>query len=290
MFPALALLAALIAPEPAPADVRVMSYNIRFANPGDGENVWENRRDFLADTIKAFGPDLLGTQEVLARQRDDLAARLDGYEVLAAGRDDGREKGEMMALFFRKDRFEKLDSGHFWLSETPDVPGSKGWDSSLPRMATWAKLRDRRAPDGPPIFFINTHFDHIGPKSKAEAARLIRARIDEMGRGSRVVLTGDFNSGVGSQAYWTLFATKLQRVHYLKDTYHTYRAAHPGGGEAEGTLSGFKSAATKGPRIDWIGASTDWTVREAGIVRADRDGRAPSDHHAVTAVLAPKAD
>src|SRR3954454_13481460 len=104
-------------------DVRVMSYNIRYATASDGENIWEQRKDFLAETIRAFDPDLLGTQETLARQRDDLAARLDGYDVLAAGRDDGREAGEMMAIFYRKARFEKLDAGRFWLSETPHRAG-----------------------------------------------------------------------------------------------------------------------------------------------------------------------
>src|SRR3981081_4395203 len=129
----LALSLAVHTPDPAPPPnppVRVRSYNIRYANASDGGNIWDKRKDFLAETIRAFDPDLLGTQETLARQRDDLAARLDGYDVLAAGRDDGREAGEMMAIFFRKARFEKLDGGHFWLSETPDRAGSKSWDSS----------------------------------------------------------------------------------------------------------------------------------------------------------------
>jgi endonuclease/exonuclease/phosphatase family metal-dependent hydrolase len=104
----------LISPDSTPSDsVRVMSYNIRYATASDGENVWDKRKDFLAETIKAFNPDLLGTQETLARQRDDLIVRLDGYDILAAGRDDGQEKGEMMAIFYRKARFEKLGGGHF---------------------------------------------------------------------------------------------------------------------------------------------------------------------------------
>src|SRR4051812_5923933 len=126
----LALSLATLAPDAEPSrnhDVRVMSYNIRYANAADGENIWDKRKDFLAETIRAFDPDLLGTQETLARQRDDLAARLDGYGVLAAGRDDGREAGGMMAIFYRKARFEKLDARHFWLSETPDRAGSKSW-------------------------------------------------------------------------------------------------------------------------------------------------------------------
>lgn len=281
----LALSLASLAAEPAPSQapaVRVMSFNIRFANPGDGENAWDKRKDFLAETVRAFDPDLLGTQETLARQRDDLKARLDGYEVLGVGRDDGREKGEMMALFYRKSRFEKLDGGHFWLSETPEVVGSKSWDSSLPRMVTWAKLRDRKDPEAPPIAFFNTHFDHRGPKARLESARLVRKKVEELGRGCRVVVTGDFNSGEGSEPYKALFGSGDPKGVPLRDT---YRAAHPKKADGEGTLSNFKAGISSGARIDWIGVSDGWEVEEAAIVHAGRDGRAPSDHHAVTAIL-----
>ena len=259
-----------------------MSYNIRYATASDGENIWEKRKDFLAETIRAFDPDLLGTQETLARQRDDLAARLDGYDVLAAGRDDGREAGEMMAVFYRKARFEKLDGGHFWLSETPDRAGSKSWDSSLPRMVTWVKLRDRTDPEARPIAFFNTHFDHRGPKARIESARLLRKKIEELGEGCRVVLTGDFNSGDGSEPYRTLFGAGDPKARILLDT---YRVTHPTKAGGEGTTTGFKAGISSGGRIDWIGCSTDWEVKEAAIVHAARDGRTPSDHHAVTAVL-----
>ncbi|MBL8189887.1 MAG: endonuclease/exonuclease/phosphatase family protein, partial [Acidobacteria bacterium] len=142
----------------APTEVRVMSYNIRYGTANDGENHWEKRKDFLIETIKAFNPDLLGTQETLGFQRDFLAEKLSGYEALGVGRDDGKEKGEMTALYFKRSRFEKLDGGHFWLSETPDVPGSKSWDTSLTRMVSWVKLRDKLQPKAKPIMFFNTHF------------------------------------------------------------------------------------------------------------------------------------
>lgn len=280
----LALSLAALATEPARNDaVRVMSYNIRYATPADGKNIWDNRKDFLAETIKEFNPDLLGTQETLARQRDDLAARLDGYEVLAAGRDDGREKGEMMALFYRKARFEKLDGGHFWLSETPEVAGSKSWDTSLPRMTTWVKLRDKFNPAASPIAFFNTHFDHRGRTARLESARLLRKKIGELGAGCRIVVTGDFNSAEGSEPYKALFGAAEQ----ARTVVDTFRAAHPTKAEGEGTITGFRAGATSGPRIDWIGGSTDWDVQDAAIVHAARDGSTPSDHHAVTAVLRP---
>ena len=281
----LALSLAALAPDPdSPQDhaVRVMSYNIRTANARDGENNWDKRKDFLAETIRAFGPDLLGTQETLPRQRDDLAARLDGYAVLAAGRDDGREAGEMMAIFYRQSRFERLAGGHFWLSETPDLAGSKSWDSALPRMVTWARLRDRTDPEARPIAFFNTHFDHRGPKARIESAKILRKKIEELGRGCRVVLTGDFNSGDGSEPYKTLFGAGDPEARVLLDT---YRATHPAKAGGEGTTTGFKAGVSPGRRIDWIGCSADWEVKEAAIVHAARDGRTPSDHHAVTAVL-----
>src|SRR3954462_8619024 len=233
----LALSLATLAPDAGPPrnhDVRVMSYNIRYATASDGENIWDNRKDFLAETIRAFDPDLLGTQETLARQRDDLAARLDGYDVLAAGRDDGREAGEMMAIFYRKARFEKLDAGHFWLSETPDKAGSKSWDSSLPRMVTWVKLRDRSDPGAPPIAFFNTHFDHRGPTARLESARLIRRKIDDLAEGCRVVLTGDFNSGEGSDPYRALFGPDNTKSLPLHDA---FRIVHPTRGDDEGSYN-----------------------------------------------------
>src|SRR4051794_4672946 len=139
--------------------IRVMTFNIRYGTADDGANHWDKRKEFLIETIKTFGPDLLGTQETLGFQRDYLAEHLPGHGVLGVGRDDGKEKGEMMALYYKKDRFTKLDEGHFWLSESPQTAGSKSWDSSLPRMATWVKLKDRKNEPTPPILFLNTHFD-----------------------------------------------------------------------------------------------------------------------------------
>ena len=124
------------APQPAAepaADVRVMSFNIRYGTANDGDNHWERRKEFLVRTLQAFAPDLLGTQETEGFQRDYLARQLPDYDVLGVGRNDGRESGEMMALYFKKARFEKIAGDHFWLSETPSQAGSKSWDSSLPR-------------------------------------------------------------------------------------------------------------------------------------------------------------
>jgi endonuclease/exonuclease/phosphatase family metal-dependent hydrolase len=266
---------------PAAGDIKVMSFNIRYGTAKDGENHWDKRKEFLAETIQAFDPDLLGTQETLGFQRDFLAGKLPGYGVFAAGRDDGKEKGEMMAVYWRKDRFEKVDGGHFWLSETPNVPGSKSWDSSLPRMATWVRLKDRKA-DGKPVLLVNTHFDHVGKMARVESAKLLRDHLGPLGEGCSVVVTGDFNSGEGSEPYQALFGLRGKDESPVLDS---YRVAHPTREVGEGTTTGFTDGPNSGKRIDWIGVSRDWKVVAAGIDRTARDGRTPSDHFPVTAVL-----
>ncbi len=279
----LALLsAAVTATADDPAAVRVMSFNIRYGTAPDGENHWDKRKAFLAETIAKFDPDLLGTQETLVSQRDYLADKLTGHTAFGVGRDDGKDRGETAALYFRKARFTKLDGGHFWLSETPEKVGSRGWDAALPRMATWVKLKDKAAPDGPPLLFMNTHFDHKGTKARLEVAKLLRAKADTLGAGCRVIVTGDFNAGEGSAPYDALFGKTGDRPAPLVDA---FRVAHPMRGKQEGTFNGFKADATGGARIDWIGASRDWAVAEAGIDRTAKDGRTPSDHFPVTAVL-----
>jgi len=272
----------LAAEERSADEVRVMSFNIRYGTADDGENQWDHRKDFLVETIRAFDPDLLGTQETLGFQRDFLGEKLAAYDKLGVGRDDGREAGEMMALYFKKERFEKLDSGHFWLSKTPNEPGSKSWDSSLPRMVTWVKLRDRRNPSARPLLFLNTHFDHQGETARIESARLLRTQASTLGEGCALVVTGDFNAGEESEAYRALFGVQDQQPALLFDTFRTVRATP---GANEGTFSDFNASAIDGPRIDWIGVSSDWRGLDAAIDRTQRDGHTPSDHFPVTAIL-----
>lgn len=266
------------------SDLRVMSFNIRYGTAKDGENQWEKRKAFLLETIKAFNPDLLGTQETLGFQRDYLAQKLPEYEVLGVGRDDGKDEGEMTALYFKRSRFEKLDGGHFWLSETPDQPGSKSWDTSLTRMVSWVKLRDRLHPKSKPLAYFNTHFDHRGVQARIESARLIRRRVIEMNQTCRVIITGDFNMGEDSEAYKAMFDPNDGQPSPVRDA---YRVANPTRAANEGTFNGFKPEATDGPRIDWICVSKEWRVVSAAIDRTTRKGRTPSDHFPMTAVLRP---
>ena len=166
----------------------VMTFNMRYDNPEDGADNWRFRRERIAGLIRSEAVDLLGTQEVLANQFDDLQALLPGYRAVGVGREDGARAGEFNAVFFRSDRFELLDSGVFWLSEEPETPGSKGWDGACERLATWTVLRDK---SGRELLFINTHLDHVGEQARREGVALLLRRIETLRDGRPVILTGE---------------------------------------------------------------------------------------------------
>lgn len=176
----------------APQPVNVMSFNIRYDNPEDSLDNWQYRKDRAANAIRFYDVDILGTQEVLHNQLEDLKQRLPGYAVIGVGREDGKEKGEYSALWYKTDRFDLLDSGYFWLSETPEVAGSKGWDGACERIASWAKLQDKKS--GKKYFALNTHLDHVGVAARREGISLILDRVNELSDGLPVIVTGDFNS------------------------------------------------------------------------------------------------
>lgn len=192
---------AFLLPQPCAAqqsDIKVMSFNIRYDNPGDasrGEG-WDTRRDAVANLIIESNADIVGTQEVLSHQYSDLKQRLKNYEVVGCGRDDGKKAGEYEALWFRTDKFEKIDTGNFWLSETPEIAGSLGWDGACVRMASWALLRHKES--GKKILAINTHLDHVGAVARREGVNLILEKLKTLAPGIPAVVTGDFNSGPAS--------------------------------------------------------------------------------------------
>lgn len=266
-------------------ELRVSTFNIRFGTANDGPNHWDRRKQAVIACIKAFDADILGTQETLAAQRDFLLERLPHYEAVAAGRDDGKEAGEMTAVLYRKDRFELLASGHFWLSESPETPGSKSWDTALTRMATWLRLKDLRSPDARPILVINTHFDHVGAQARLESARLIRKRARELGDDCSVIILGDFNCDEDSAPYKALLASEAGGR--LVDV---YRRLHPRREPDEATFHAFAGGNTTGSRIDWIIAADDLVPVSARIDRTVYEGQIPSDHHPVNAVLRREGD
>jgi len=262
------------------ATINVVSFNIRYGSARDGENHWDKRKDFVVETVRELDPDLLGTQEPLGFQRDYLSSKLPEYSVFGVGREDGREEGEMMAIFYRTERFEKLDGGHFWLSETPNVPGSMSWNTACTRMVTWVKLKDLKNADRV-LWFFNTHLDHKSEPARLEGARLIRRRVNEMAAGAPVVITGDFNAAEKSEPYQALFEQSGSVP--LQDT---WRVAQPKAQQNEGTFTNFSLKSRGENRIDWIAISNGFKVQSAAIVEINRNGVTPSDHLPVQARLA----
>ncbi|REJ88547.1 MAG: hypothetical protein DWQ34_22285 [Planctomycetota bacterium] len=257
-----------------------MSFNLRYGTADDGENSWSQRRQIAIQTIREYGPDLLATQEALAEQVDDLREQLPDYAVEAVGREDGRRRGEATAVFFRRNRFELCEREHFWLSETPEVPGSISWDASQTRMVTVCRLRLQESP-AREILFFNTHFDNRSERARLESARLLRERITEAALHDPVIVAGDFNATEAEPVYRIL----LNGEHPGSTLVDSYRAAHPEHNGEELTRHDFRGE-RKGSRIDWILHSPHFITQAAAIDRREFDGRYPSDHYPVTAELA----
>lgn len=219
----------------------VLSYNIRLYTESDGKNAWPHRSETVASAIESH--DVAGLQEVLKSQLDDLQRLLPDYDFVGAGRDDGKTRGEYVPIFFRKDRFEKKDSGHFWLSKTTDVPGSKDWDAAITRMATWVVLKDKKS--GKEHLHINTHFDHIGKKARQESARIITDKAKTLFNNLPAVLTGDFNCPPTDLPY-AVITQESEEMRWV-DTLAGYM---PEAGQPAGSWNGFK--AIENNRIDFI--------------------------------------
>lgn len=176
-----------------PDNITVISFNIRYDNPDDGMNGWMFRKEAVSRLINSEHPDVLGIQEALAGQMEFLILYCSDYDHVGIGREDGKNSGEYAAVFWLKDRFSLIDSGHFWLSATPDIP-SKGWDAACHRMVTWVQLSEKSS--GKEFFVFNTHLDHVGEEARRESIKLISTKIREITENidMPIFLTGDFNS------------------------------------------------------------------------------------------------
>lgn len=197
-----------------PMYVNVMTFNIRLDHAGDGPNNWQYRKDAAAKVVKLYDVDIMGGQEVLNNQLNDFLERLPEYAAIGVGRDDGKNKGEYSPLLYKKDRFTVEKSGTFWISQTPDIAGSMGWDAAYTRVASWAVLKDKKS--GKNIFAINTHLDHMGLTARREGANLLINKINELANGLPVVLTGDFNDFPASDAVKNI--TDISKKGYLIDS------------------------------------------------------------------------
>jgi endonuclease/exonuclease/phosphatase family metal-dependent hydrolase len=261
--------------------IKVMSFNIRQGAANDGSNHWDLRSQLVTETIRMFDPDLLGTQEVLQFQAEFLQSQLPGYGFHGVGRNDGATKGEYVPIMYKKDRFQLMDAGHFWLSETPKIAGSRSWDSSYPRMVSWVELIDLRNNESP-LVFMNTHFDHRGKTARLESARLIRKHAEEvMVKQTPIIIAGDFNTTEDLQPYAVLTSGSESNKTPLIDS---YRQANPKRDPNESTGSRWNGR-REGSRIDWILHSREFTTLQAAINRTNDEGRFPSDHYPVQAIL-----
>ncbi|WP_373511336.1 endonuclease/exonuclease/phosphatase family protein [Persicitalea sp.] len=256
--------------------LRALSFNIRYATEKDGVNAWSHRKDLAASVFTDNDVDFAGLQEALLTQINDLQARLPNYAWIGVGRDDGKEKGEFSPIFYRKDRFKVIDSGTFWLSKTPEVVASKDWDAAITRIATWAKFKEIKT--GKEIMFVNTHFDHVGETSRQESAKVIAAKMTELAKGLPTLLTGDFNTPLGSKGVQTILDLKSPKLYNTQT-----RSATPHfGGEA--SFNGFKESAPR-PYIDFVFATKHFKVQKHGFVTLKKDDVYVSDHWPVLAEL-----
>lgn len=283
----------------AVADLTVASYNLRYANSSDSlkGNGWGYRYPIIAQIIKYHGFEVVGTQEAYKSALEDLKTALSTYEYIGVGRDDGESEGEHSAIFYLKDRFEVLDSGDFWLSETPDIP-SVGWDAALPRICTWGHFRNKD--DGSQFLFFNLHMDHVGVKARSESALLVKKKIKELDKKVPIILTGDFNVDQRNPSYEEIINDGT-----LFDSYTICDLRYA----PNGTSNGFNINSFTTSRIDHVFVSDDIHVKSYGVLTdtyhtAEIDdldfdlkdfpkeisaklnkARVPSDHYPVKVVL-----
>jgi endonuclease/exonuclease/phosphatase family metal-dependent hydrolase len=243
--------------------IRVMTYNIRLDATVDGVNQWPHRKGKVFALLRLHNPDIIGLQEVLHHQLQDLLTALPQYGYAGVGRDDGKEKGEYSAILFRKERFELLSSQTMWLSETPSVPGSKSWDAAITRVVTEARLRDRLT--GQTLTHFNTHFDHIGQEARQQSARLIREKVMQLTVDTRVIVTGDFNAEPTEAPYREILLDRL-----LIDT----RPAS----ESNGTYCTFSVGTAPCKLIDFIFCNKKWDVLSYRVINDNDGSYYPSDH------------
>ena len=251
--------------------LRVMSFNVRLPVAADGENRWEARRALMTDMLRRTRPDLIGTQELFGSQGDALTESLPEYAWFGRGRRGGHADDEHMGVFYRKDAFRLIESGDFWLSDSPEVVGSISWGNLYPRMVTWGLFESRR--DRRRFYLVNTHFPYRDEDAavRLRCARLLLERIREWPENVPVILTGDFNTGDETDVHALLTGS-------LHDA---WRIA-PRRRGPEGTFHGFTGQPQR--RIDWI-MVRGMRVRSVETVTMHRGARYPSDHFPVLAVL-----
>ncbi|GAA1477021.1 endonuclease/exonuclease/phosphatase family protein [Nocardioides aestuarii] len=257
-------------------ELHVMSFNLRFASDTPPHS-WPERRPLVADLLRREAPHVLGTQEGLHDQLDDVRSDLPGhYDDIGQGRDGGTA-GEAMQVFFDTRRLRAVEHRHYWLSDTPEVAGSETWGGSCPRMVTWVRFEDRRT--GGQLYLVNTHLEAFGTRARERGAALLRQRTsDDLDPALPVVVTGDFNEPAAptSPAYDAL----VTRGPFVD----TWVEAEERGPDL-GTFHDWQPPTPGGDRIDWILTTPGVRTTHAVANAYERDGDRPSDHLPVQALL-----
>ena len=254
--------------------LKTMTYNIRLNTTSDGVNAWPNRKEKVFELIKKHSPDAFGVQEAVPEQMQDLAKALTDYAFVGVGREDGRDKGEYTAIFYKKSRLRVVVSSSFWLSETPDVPGSKSWDAAITRMVTWAQFEDKQSNQS--FLMVTTHFDHMGKVARLQSAMVIKSWIKEKTTEKKlpVILCGDFNFQPSEEPYGKLVAS----------TEPTLYDARPGE-DKRGTFCGFEKGKMECPIIDYIFHTMEWRIESFEVLQENDGIYYPSDHLPVVATV-----
>ena len=257
--------------------LRVMTFNIRYGTANDGENHW-NKRDHLVKAVIAdHQPDIIGLQEALSFQLEELAHEFTQYTRIGVGRSDGVSTGEHCAILFRTQRFSADEQGTFWFSATPELPGSTSWGNGITRICTWVRLIDRETRQA--FYVYNIHLDHQSQPSRERSTELLVQRIAQRTHGDPFIVTGDFNAGPANPAVLTMGAATG-----VAEMIDCYRAIKPMPTEGEGTFNSFRGE-HDGERIDYIFCSPELAVDRCLIVHDNDAGQYPSDHCPVVADL-----
>jgi endonuclease/exonuclease/phosphatase family metal-dependent hydrolase len=254
--------------------IKVMTYNLRVDFGGDGENNWEFRRDFLASQISYNDPDFMGIQEGKLHQLKYIDSVLVHHAYIGRGRDNSENQGEYSAIFYNTGKFNVISQATFWLSETPDKV-SKGWDAAYERICTYGLFEDKKTKKR--FYVFNTHLDNIGETARQNEARLLLQKINAVNtKKLPVILTGDFNSEMGSSAYSTI-SQQMNDTRLISET-------KPFG--PSGTFNGFKFNEPVKLLIDYIFTSKEnINVSRFAVLSDSKDGKYPSDHLPVLAEL-----
>jgi endonuclease/exonuclease/phosphatase family metal-dependent hydrolase len=268
-------------------ELRVMTFNIRYGTANDGENHWKNRKEMVFDVIRNHPSDVIGLQEALRFQIDEIREAQPVYGEIGVAREDGIMEGEYSCVLYRTDRFGVGESGTFWFSDTPEVVGSNTWGAACVRICSWARLIETKT--GKAFYIYNLHLDHVSQPSREKSAVLLAERIKNQRYKEPFVVTGDFNAGEDNPVIKYLkgqIAVESPNGHKMKTSVpmvDTFRMLHPNATDA-GTFNGFKGS-RQGDKIDYVFTLPTVEVLEAQILYDNIDGRYPSDHFPVIARL-----